>query len=145
MTERDSDFSEVDDILSNKGCSTTKAMGKIVSILNKVKYSSIGKVKIKQTMGQDNLISCESNEEILEAQRIEIERQFKHISEVKHLKGNAAAVFDVLNDIRGIWKRSPELVAMKDPQTGDLILSSEQLKTAALDYCHNFQTIFEAD
>ena len=88
MTERDSDFSEVDDILSNKGCSTTKAMGKIVSILNKVKYSSIGKVKIKQTMGQDNLISCESNEEILEAQRIEIERQFKRISEVKHLNPN---------------------------------------------------------
>ena len=88
MTERDSDFSEVDDILSNKGCLTTIAMGKIESILNKVKQSSFGKVKIKQTKGQDNFIGCESNEEILEAQRIEIERQFKHISDVKHLNPN---------------------------------------------------------
>ena len=46
-------------------------------------------------------------------------------------------MFDVLNDIRGIRKRSPELIAMKDPKSGDLILSSEQLKTAALEYCYN--------
>ena len=46
-------------------------------------------------------------------------------------------MFDLLNRNRGGKQQSAELVAMKDPITGDLILEPSRLKEISLDYCVN--------
>ena len=54
-------------------------------------------------------------------------------------------MFNVLNKIRGQKKQGTELVAMKDPVTGDLIFEPKALKEASLNYCVNLLQNTEVD
>jgi len=109
-------------------------MKNIDKTLNKVKYSAFGKVKCKRKVDMKD-ISEHTNEKLLAAQRIEIESELSRIKDLKVCKGKAAAVFDLLDNIRGGKKQGAEIVAMSHPSTGELVLDPDHLKDTALDYC----------
>ena len=111
-------------------------MQKIDKIIDKVNYTAFGKVKRKVgSTSKTNIENPITNEKLLEAQRIEIESQLKRVETIKESKGKTAAVFDLLSNVRGGKRQDAELVAMKHPGTGELILEPKQLKDAALEYC----------
>ena len=73
----------------------------------------------------------------MKEQRVEIENKLKKVEEIRHSKGKSAAIFDVFKSVRGEKRQGGDLVAMKDPSSGKLILEPEEIKTAALNYCVN--------
>ena len=109
-------------------------MATIERALIKIKYTAFGKVKSKGSKMCKSQQSM-SNEEILENQRFQIEKGFKKVQEISGSKGKTAAIFDVLNSVRGGRKQGTDLVAMRDPVTSDLIVDPDILKQTTLDYC----------
>ena len=77
----------------------------------------------------------EINQKLLEHQRKDAEEKLKKIVEIKKTKGKTCAIFNTLNSIRGKKKSGPEMVAMKHPETGNMIFDPEALKDASLNYC----------
>ena len=63
------------------------------------------------------------------------EKKLEQIADIKKTKGKTSAIFSTLNSIRGKKKTGPEMVAMKDPETGNMIFDPEALKSASVDYC----------
>ena len=122
--------------------SNTVRMGKLDQIMDKVKYTAFGKVKRKGNLKRQ---PGETNKNLLELQRKEIETELKHIEDIKKHKGKSAAIFNVLNKVRGQKKNGPELVAMKDPKTGNMIFDPEKIKTATINYCANLLQNTEVD
>ena len=110
-------------------------MSKIESSLSKVKFKAFGKVKRKSTI--EKKVIDNSNEDLLKAQREQIESEFKRINQITSSKGKSSAVFVVLNKVRGGKKQSAELVAMKDPDSNMLITEPLRLKEVSLNYCVN--------
>ena len=43
----------------------------------------------------------------------------------------------MFNKIRGQKKEGAEMIAMKDPESGELVFDPEDLKTTSLNYCVN--------
>ena len=113
--------------------------------MNTVKYTAFGKVKRKgidkvpidvtKSIDSPKDKAEEWNKHLLEKQRTEIEEELKQVENIKVLKGKTAAVFNVLNKVRGQKKEGPEMVAMKDPDTDELIFDPKALKTASINYC----------
>ena len=134
---------------------STEVMGKIDKMLTKIKYSAFGKVKRKLGIvnpGMKDIMDKidnpeDMNKKLLEHQRMEIEEDLKKLGEIKHSKGKTAAIFSTLNKIRGNKKVGSELVAMKHPDSKDLIFDPKILKTASLDYCVNLlkNTVVDPD
>ena len=77
------------------------------------------------------------NQKLLESQRKEIEEELKQLENLKVTKGKTAAVFNLFNKIRGQKKEGAEMLAMKDPESGELVFDPEDLKTTSLNYCVN--------
>ena len=132
--------------------SSTETMERIDKIMNKVKYSAFGKVKRKpgnKIKENENDFMKNKPEEVnlklLQIQRKEIETELKQIENIKQSKGKSAAVFNVLNKVRGQKKNGAELVAMKDPDSDDMIFDPDALKSAAINYCANLLQNEEID
>ena len=153
MTEDDDKFKKAfvnNDDNNDMALSSTETMERIDKIMNKVKYSAFGKVKRKtgNKMKENDAMNKkpeEVNAELLELQRKEIESELKKIEDIKQTKGKSAAVFNVLNKVRGQRKNGAELVAMKDPDSDDMIFDPEALKSAAINYCANLLQNEEID
>ena len=71
----------------------------------------------------------------MDHQRKDAEKKLEQIADIKKTKGKTSAIFSTLNSIRGKKKTGPEMVAMKDPETGNMIFDPEALKSAPVDYC----------
>ena len=69
----------------------------------------------------------------------------KKVEELKQSKGKSAAIFNVMGKIRGLKKQGPEMVAMKDSESGDMIFEPEALKKASINYCANLLQNTEVD
>ena len=68
---------------------------------------------------------------LLELQRVDVEKEFENISNIKLTKGRTAAIFKIFNKIKGKSKDGPELVVMKNPETDKFIFSPDELNTAS--------------
>ena len=101
--------------------SATEAMNKINRVMTKVKHTAFGKVKIRKVK---KIVTDENtNEKLLEEQRIDVEKEFENISKIKMTKGKTAAIFKTFDKIRGKSNDGSELVSMKDPETNHFIFS----------------------
>ena len=54
---------------------------------------------------------------------------------MKQTKDKTAAISNAFNNIIGKKKQGAELVAMKHPETEELIFDPEGIKSASIDYC----------
>ena len=145
MTDGDI-FKRVNETSQNP--SSTEALVKLNTIMTTIKYSAFGKVKRKKGKSsiKYNLDNSEDNNiKLLEQQRKEVEEEFKKVEKMKQSKGKTAAIFSTLNKIRGGKKAGSDLVAMKHPETSELIFNPKELKSASLDYCVNLLQNTEVD
>ena len=121
--------------------STTEAMNKINKVMTKVKYTAFGKVKIRKVKNDvidvDDETNQNINEKLLEEQRLNVDKEFEYIDNLKLTKGKTAAIFRTFDKIKGKSKDGPELVTMKDPETNHFIFSPNEIKKTSLKHCVN--------
>ena len=150
LTEDDDKFDkafENEDTNDEIALTTSETMNKIEKIMNTVQYTAFGKVKRKRInkvpsikeVDENNLENKDEllNQKLLQSQRKEIEEELKQLENLKVTKGKTAAVFNLFNKIRGQKKEGAEMLAMKDPESGELVFDPEDLKTTSLNYCVN--------
>ena len=71
--------------------------------------------------------------ELLRKQSLALEKAINKVKEGKH--GRVGNVFKMREVIEGKKKKAQEPHAIKDPKTGDLIVSSKEIKAVTLQYC----------
>ena len=87
----------------------------------------------KVVNSENNLNQEEKDEELLKRQSSKIEEQINVIKSQK--LGRAGSVFKMREAICGPKKKGQEPNAIKNPKTGDLVVSSEEIKKVTLAYC----------
>jgi hypothetical protein len=130
--------------------STTNVMCKIDKVMTRINHSDFGKVKrkrniVKRMASNSDELPEDTNSHLLKIQREEVEEEFKKIKEIKTTKGKTAAIFSTMKKIKGDTKSGPELVAMKHPETEELVFDPEKLKSVSLNYCVNLLQNKEVD
>ena len=89
LTEEDKVFEKVIDLESeSESASTTTVMRNIDKTLDKIRFTAFGKVKLKSVLpSQSKPLLGTSCEELLKAQREQIEFEFTRINEITSSKG----------------------------------------------------------
>ena len=59
------------------------------------------------------------------------------IESVRNTKGRTVKTFEMKNIVAGKKKAGQESQAIKDPETGDLVVSNVKIKEVTLKYCLN--------
>ena len=129
---------KMNEIINNNDLSIEEVVKKVETMENKAKFVAFGKTrsssKKKGTMKVDtNLSQEEKDKELLKRQSGKIEEQINLIKSQKH--GRAGNVFKMKEAINGPKKKTQEPSAVKDPTTGELVVSSEEIKKVTLKYC----------
>ena len=140
MHEARHEKSRKQDSMDTPHASSTETMNKINKVMTKVKHTAFGKVKIRKVKNKENKVANEETnqniiEKLLEEQRLDVEKEFEYINNLKMTKGKTAAVFRTFDKIKGKSKDGPELVTMKDPETNHFIFSPDEIKKTSLKYC----------
>ena len=153
------DTEEFDDIFCDVKKTTTENVVEIEKKLTKKKFAAFGKVKqrnnnqnrelkrlyeIKSAKLDANTTVNEVDKaignELLEIQKVDVEKGIKEVMMMKNSKGKSAAIFKTLQKINGSKKTNQEQVAMKHPETDLEIFEPKEIKSASLEYCVNLLT-----
>ena len=119
----------------------TKTIEEIASKVEKihedVKFKAFGKTTIKSGVPKPSIQVVENSEEeaknLIERQSNMIEKEIKELKESK--QGRSAKIFKVAEKIRGPKKGFIEPQAVKDPNSGKLVVSSQEIQKVCLDHC----------
>ena len=77
---------------------------------------------------------------LIEVQNDLVEEELVKFKRIKESKGKAAAVFKLKDSIFGNKKSPLDPVALKDPNTGLLVTTPQEIKRVSLAYCVNHLT-----
>ena len=131
------------------------AIEKVISKeMQSVKYKSFGKVTVnksakpkRNSAAADGVLTEEpmsSNKSLLSKQSDIFTNKVKNLKETWNVKGKAAAVFQLRDDILGAKTPSTEPSVVTDPLSGLKLYSSEDIRRVSLTYCKNLLTNREA-
>ena len=143
-------------------------MKKIDKELNRIKYVSFGKVKIRQKPKLNKVLENLQSEKIkcfdecmndndardekvkdidkaiaanlLLQQRKNFEEELKSMKELKNKKGKSALIFDLKSKVVGPKKAGQEATTMIDPITKKEVNTPEEIKRVSIEYCQNLLT-----
>ena len=133
-------------------CDDSAKIEKIVrNELNSIKYKAFGKITFNKTVipTVSNLVpGCDeqstapppSNNSLLSKQSDLFKEKIMKLKETKSVKGKAAAVFQLRDDVLGGKDSSSEPSVMTDPCSKKMIHSPEEIKSVSLRYCKNLLT-----
>ena len=115
-------------------------MKKIDAIDNKIKFSAFGKTRISKK--NISKVQKESKEDVDHSDIALLKRQSQRMEEEilkirSGKQGRTVNVFKMKDVIMGSKKCGQEASAIRDPKTGELVVSSEQIKEVTLTYCVN--------
>ena len=147
------------------GGDANTVMKKIETELDKLKFTSFGKVKLKNKLKVSKevkrlneikfaLIENKSTttdvelhevdikltENFIKEQREDLEKGLKALKECKNLKGKSASIFKLKESIVGSKKSKQEPTSIKDPKTNKEIFEPKLIKEKSLDYCVSLLT-----
>ena len=123
-------------------------VSKINTIDTKIKFRAFGKAKVcikkvpkvrvcKKSCNKATCDDCKSqskrDEELIKKRTEHIEKVVAKIKESK--QGRAGSIFKMKKEIAGPKKISQETSAIRDPNTGELLVNKEEIKKATLKYC----------
>ena len=110
-------------------------MKKIEVIDNQVKFAAFGKTRNIKNKPRRNVVAQgkQSNEELIKKQSEKIEEEIMRIKSSN--VGRVGAVFKMKDVINGPKKSGQEPTAIRDPKSGELIVSSDEIKKVTLAYC----------
>ena len=149
-----------ENVIDTEVASNTEDMNKLNTKLTKVKFSSFGKVKIKDAKNDKELnllYKCKSqnisneerlnelnsniNKRLLEIRKEEFENEVEKVLMMKKCKGKSSAVFKTLRTVCGDKKTGQEQISMIDPKTNLLLFDPKLIKQASLKYCYDLLNI----
>ena len=163
LTENNAKLMEVaEDFITND---PDKMMKTIDTELNKVKFVSFGKVKVRQKKKsldileslQKDKIKCFENENgiieeevkeidskiaehILKEQRIQFEKEIECMKNLRNTKGKSALIFNLKEKVVGPKKAGQEATVLNDPKTKNEVNSPDGIKKVSIDYCADLLT-----
>ena len=112
-------------------------MKEINIIDNKTKFIAFGKTKPKSKKIVQKEANNKTQEEkdihLKEKENEKVERQIERIKAKP--QGRAGNVFRIRKDIAGPKKGGQEASAIKDPTTGELLVTGDEIKKATVKYC----------
>ena len=133
-------------------CDDSAKIEKIVrNELNSIKYKAFGKITFNKTVipkVSNSVSECDeqstapppSNSTLLSKQSDLFKEKIRNLKETKSVKGKAAAVFQLCDDVLGGKDASSEPSLMTDPCSKKMIHSPEEIKSVSLRYCKNLLT-----
>ena len=114
-------------------------MAKVDKIQDKINFAAFGKSKPQTKSAKTvkrELVGTES-EEAKELLRRQSNRMREALEKVRSTNGRVAKIFKIKDVIAGKKKAAPDAQAMKDPETGELVVSNSKIKEVTLKYCLN--------
>ena len=119
------------DIVDNEG-DIEEVIIKVEKLQEKSKFIAFNKTKIRQR--KLAMKECETikAKELLARQSEQIERDILEIK--SNTKGRAAKVFKMKTRLDGSNKAAQDAHAIKDPRTGELLVTTQEIKRATLEY-----------
>ena len=164
LSEDNSKFKEV---AEDMNANPDELMTKISKELNRIKYISFGKVKIRKKPKvnkvleqlQEEKIKCfeemDDNEErndkvqsiekemaknLLMHQRVNFEKELENMKEMRKTKGKAAVIFNLKEKIVGEKKSVQEATVLIDHESKKEVYTPEEIKRVSIEYCQKLLT-----
>ena len=165
MTDENTKFDEVAKDTSEE---PDMMMKKIDKELNRIKYISFGKVKIRQkpkgnkelenlqlqkvkcfedymndTTDMDEKVKVIDNniaKNLLQQQRKNVEKELISMKEIQKNKGRSALVFKLKEKVVGAKKVSQEATVIIDPKSKKEVNTPVEIKRVSIEYCQNLLT-----
>ena len=134
---------DVADIVENKELSEEDVMKKVDMIENKIKREVFGKTKIKKQRKTENkaVTSAVKNDETVEAKELGLKQLEKLEAQINKITSSSCnrcgQIYKVKELIEGPKKSGQESQAIKDPKTGELVVSTSEIKKITLEHCLN--------
>ena len=136
---------EIDAIAEQNDISIDKIFKRIETIEKEIKFEAFGKTRAKRrrAIKKVNTENEDKDKELIRKQTSKIENEILKLTSQK--LGRAGNVFKMREIINGPKKGSQVPTAIKDPKSGDLIVSNEEIKNVTLAYCVDNLTKKPAD
>ena len=123
---------KIEEVLETEALNSEEIMKKVETIETKLKFKAFGKTKPKteKKLAQNG---TKEEEELLKEQAKQIEEEILKVKEDR--KGKVGRVYAMRKKVNGDGKEAQEPVAIRDPETGDLVVAAEEIKRVTLKYC----------
>ena len=112
---------------------------KLSMIENKIRFAAFGKTKIKynkpKPKPKPQQTEEEANKEILRKESKKIEEQVEALKKSK--LGRVGQVLKLREAVSGPKKKGQEAIALKDSRTGQLVVSTSEIKRVTTEYCQD--------
>ena len=138
---------EIEDAIDND-TDIDKVIKKINVIETKIKFKSFGKTKVSSKQVKKDIkcldpckiYNCnrcknqkEKDEELIDKRTKQIEEAVLRIKESR--QGRAGNIFKMKKELVGSKKSKQEAIALRHPETGEIIVNKNEIKKVALQYC----------
>jgi hypothetical protein len=115
-------------------------MADIEKVQEKLKYCAFGKTKTQTKRAAKKAIKTKSGDsekakELLAKQSTKMESEILRVKGMK--QGRTGSVFKMREIIGGKKKAKKEAHAVKDSESGEMVVSNEEIKRVTLKYCLN--------
>ena len=128
----------VQELAENEFITNEQLMNKLDKLQNKIKYKTFGKTKpkTKNKVAKESKVTEALEEKANDVAKRQSERLMNEITKVKEMKtGRCGKIFRMKDVITGPKKTGKEAHAIRNPKTGDLVVSNTEIKKVTLEYC----------
>ena len=132
---------EMVEIVENRDLSIDEVVKKVDSLQDKIKFTAFGKTKIKANKRGEKVDLADI--ELINRQSAKIEKEIDKIREEN--RGRCTQVFKMKELVVGPKKGNQEAHAIKDPENGELVVGTEEIKKVSLKHCVDVLRKNEAD
>ena len=128
----------IESIVDDEGYDNEAVMNKVDKIQDKLKHKTFGKTKPKTNKAvnkEENVETNESEEGKVILKRIS-DKMVSAVAKVKETKnGKVTQIYNMKKVVSGSKKSTTEAQAIRNPETGELVVSTAEIKRISLEYC----------
>ena len=123
---------KIEEVLEEDDLDAEEVMKKVEKIEDKLKFKAFGKTKPK-TDKKQALNKNRTDEELLKEQAKQVEEEILKVKNDR--KGKVGRVYAMKKMINGGKNEAQEPVAIRDPDSGELVVAADEIKKVTLKYC----------
>ena len=131
---------KIEEIAEDEESTIEEVMAKVEKVQEKMQYLAFGKIKpeTKRAVAKRDKAEKEDSEKAKQLLTRQSDKMEAEILKVKSLKqGRTGSVFKMREVIGGKKKGKQEAHAIKDNETGEMVVSNMEIKRVFLSYCLN--------
>ena len=131
---------KIEDIVNNNNIEMDNAVKQIETINKDIKFVAFGKTRVRNVMAKPKVDGLKKTVEKETADLDLLKRQSQRVeNEILRIKsqnlGRVGNIFKMKEAITGPKKGGQEPTAIRDPTSGELVVSNEEIKKVTLAYC----------